>query len=134
MLGDKLGTATGKVLLRRALSSAPGGVRTESTQRGSGTLLGVEYQEMTTYESELRPDGTIFGHGQGVYTGKGGEIASWVGQGVGTMSKSGGVSFRGALYVYSTSPKWQRLNAVASVFEYELDANDNYKSELTEWK
>jgi len=134
MLGDKLGNATGKVVLRRALPSTPGGARTESTQRGTGLLLGIEYQEMSTYESELRPDGTVFGHGQGVYTGKGGEIASWVGQGVGTMSKTGSVSFRGALYLYSTSPKWQRLNAVASVFEYELDANDNYKAELTERK
>jgi len=89
---------------------------------------------MSTYESDLRPDGTIYGHGQGIYTGKGGEIATWVGQGVGIMSKGGGVSFRGAIYLYSTSEKWRRLNAVASVFEYEVDANDNYKGELTEWK
>jgi len=66
--------------------------------------------------------------------GTGGEMATWTGQGVGTLSKDGGVSFRGALYLYSTSPKWQRLNAVASVFEYEVDADDNYKGVLTEWK
>jgi hypothetical protein len=29
---------------------------------------------------------------------------------------------------------WQRLNAVASVFEYDVDADDNYKGTLTEWK
>jgi hypothetical protein len=134
MLGDKLGNATGKVILRRVLPSGSGSARTESSQRGTGTLLGVEYQEMTTYESELRPDGTLFGTGQGIYLGKGGEVATWTGQGVGTFSKDGGVSFRGALYLYSTSAKWQRLNAVASVFEYEVDAGDNYKATLTEWK
>jgi len=134
MLGDKLGNVTGKVVLRRVLSSGSGAARTESTQRGTGTLLGVEFQETTSYESELRPDGTVFGAGQGIYMGTGGEMATWTGQGVGTLSKDGGVSFRGALYLYSTSPKWQRLNAVASVFEYEVDADDNYKGVLTEWK
>lgn len=134
MLGEKLGNISGKLVLRRALPSAPGGARIESTQRGSGTILGVECQEMSTYESELRPDGTLLGQGQGIYTGKGGEIATWVGQGVGIMLKSGGLTFRGAIYLYSTSEKWRRLNAVASVFEYDLDANDNYKSEFSEWK
>jgi hypothetical protein len=134
MLGDTLATATGKVVLRRALPAPWGSARTETTQRGTGTLLGVEYQEMSSYESELRPDGTVFGTGQGLYMGAGGEMATWVGQGVGTLSKGGGASFRGAIYLYSTSTKWQRLNAVASVFEYEVDAGDNYKATLTEWK
>jgi hypothetical protein len=134
MLGDKLGNVTGKVVLRRVLSSGSSVARTESTQRGTGTLLGVEYQDMSTYESELRPDGTLLGTGQGIYMGKGGEVATWTGQGVGTASKGGGVSLRGAIYLYSTSAKWQRLNAVASVFEYEVDADDNYKGTLTEWK
>jgi hypothetical protein len=134
MIGDKLGDATGTVILRRVLPSGSIGVRTESTQRGNGTLLGVEYQERGTYESELRPDGTIFGNGQGIYMGSGGEMATWRGQGVGTFTKNGGVSFRGAIYVYSTSAKWQRLNSVAGVFEYEVDATDAYKATLYEWK
>ena len=134
MIGDRLGDVAGKIVLRRALPSGWGGPRIESTQRGSGTLLGVEYQDMSTYESEIRPDGTVFGTGQGLYMGTSGEVATWTGQGVGTLSKSGGVSFRGAIYLYSSSPKWQRLNAVASVFEYDVDAQDNYKGTLTEWK
>jgi hypothetical protein len=134
MLGDTLGNVTGKVVVRRVLSAGATGIRTESTQRGSGTLLGVDFQEMTTYESQLRPDGTLFGSGQGVYMGSGGEIATWQGHGVGTFTQNGGVSFRGALYLYSTSPKWQRLNAVAGLFEYEVDATDGYKGTLFEWK
>ncbi len=134
MVGDKLASATGKIVLRRVLPSSAGGARMESTQRGGGKLLGVEYQETSTYESELRPDGTLFGTGQGLYMGKGGELATWIGQGVGTLSKGGGVSFRGAIYLYSASPKWQRLNTVATMFEYEVDAKDNYKATLTEWK
>jgi hypothetical protein len=92
MIGDRLGDLTGTIVLRRVLPSGPGGLRTESTQRGSGTLLGVEFQDTSTYESEIRPDGTIFGTGQGLYMGKGGEVATWIGQGVATLSKSGSVS------------------------------------------
>ena len=44
MLGDKLGGETGKVILRKVLPSAPGVARTETTQRGAGTLLEIEYQ------------------------------------------------------------------------------------------
>jgi hypothetical protein len=134
MLGDKLGNEAGKVTLQRVVSSPAGTARTETTQRGTGTLLGVPYQVMTTYQSELRADGTIYGQGRGIYMGKGGEVASWTGSGVGTPSKSGGVSFRGAIYIYSTAPKWQRVNGVAGIFEYEVDADDNYKAELFEWK
>jgi hypothetical protein len=134
MLGDKLGQESGKVVVRRVIPSATGAIRMEVTQRGQGTLLGVEFQDTSTYESQLRSDGTLFGTGQGVYMGKGGEVATWTGQGVGVMSPGGGVSFRGALYLYSTSPKWQRLNTVASLFEYEVDADDTFKGVLTEWK
>ena len=57
----------------------PAGARREWKPRkaGTGTLLGVQYQETSTYESELRPDGTLFGTGQGVYMGAGGEMATW---------------------------------------------------------
>jgi hypothetical protein len=95
MIGDKLGNVTGKLVLRRVLPTGSGAPRTESTQRGTGTLLGVEFQESTTYESELRPDGTLFGTSQGIYMGREGEVATWIGQGVGTLSPGGGVTFRG---------------------------------------
>jgi len=134
MVGDKLGNVLGKVVLRRVLSAGPATTRTESTQQGAGTLLGVDFRETSTYESELRPDGTVFGSGQGIYMGSKGEMATWIGQGVGGFTKSGGVSFRGAIYLYSTSAKWKRLNSVASVFEYEVDADGNYKGTLLEWK
>ena len=134
MLGDKLGQVTGKVVLRRVLAAGPSGTKTESTQQGNGNLLGVDFREMSTYTSELRPDGTVFGSGQGIYMGTGGERATWNGSGVGTFTPNGGVSFRGAIYLYSTTPKWTRLNSVGSLFEYEVDAEGNYKGTLTEWK
>ena len=37
MIGEKLGDIGGKVIARRVLPSSPGGVKTESSQRGGGT-------------------------------------------------------------------------------------------------
>ena len=61
-------------------------------------------------------------------------MATWVGQGVGTMKKDGGGSYWGAVYYQSSSPKWSRLNSVAAIYEYEVDAEGNSRSQLWEWK
>lgn len=134
MQGDKVGEATGKVVLQRILPSEPWAPKMEINQRGAGTLLGVRIQETGTYESSLGPDGTVFGGGQGTYMGEGGEVATWTGHGVGTFTERGGVKFRGAVFVYSQSEAWSRLNSVACIFEYEVDADDNHSAQLWEWK
>jgi hypothetical protein len=82
----------------------------------------------------VRPDGTLFGEGQGIAMSDQGDVATWIGQGVGTVGKAGAVSFRGAVYYHSSSPKWMRLNSVAVIFEYEVDAEGNSRSTLWEWK
>jgi hypothetical protein len=66
--------------------------------------------------------------------GKSGELATWVGQGVGTIKKEGGVSYRGAVYYQTSTPAWTRLNSVASIFEYDLDTQGNSRLQLWEWK
>jgi hypothetical protein len=66
--------------------------------------------------------------------GRGGESATWVGQGVGTMNKDGSVSYRGALYFQTASPAWLRLNTVAGAFEFEVDTQGRTRSDVWEWK
>ena len=44
------------------------------------------------------------------------------------------VSWRGALYVQTASPKLARLNSVALVYEYEVDENGNAHGKAWEWK
>ena len=82
----------------------------------------------------MRPDGTLYGEGQGVIMGKKGHLATWVGQGVGMIKKDGAVSYRGALYYQTSSPGWARLNSVAGIFEYEVDVQGNTQAQLWEWK
>ena len=66
--------------------------------------------------------------------GAGGEMATWLGSGVGTMKKDGSASCRGAIYYQSASAPWLRLNGIASVFEYDVDAQGRTRSENWEWK
>jgi hypothetical protein len=134
MLGEKIGESTGKVTSQRVLPNPGGGPKMETSFQASGKLLGVDETETGTYWAVVRSDGTLFGEGQGVIMGKEGDMATWVGQGVGTIGKGGAVSYRGAIYYQSASPKWSRLNSVASVFEFEVDAQGNSRSQLWEWK
>jgi len=134
MQGDKIGESLGKVTARRVLPNPGGGPKMETSFEGTGKLLDVEESETGTYGSVVRPDGTLFGEGQGIIMGKGGELATWVGQGVGAIKQDGGVSYRGAVYYQTSAPAWARLNSVAGIFEYDVDAQGNSRSQLWEWK
>lgn len=134
MQGEKVGEESGKVTSQRVLPNPGGGPKMETSFQAHGTLLGVSTTDTSTYVSVMRPDGSAYGEGQGIVTGKDGEMATWVGQGVGTIKKDGSVSYRGAVYYQSSSAKWLRLNSVAVIFEYEVDAQGNNRSQLWEWK
>ena len=133
MLGEKLGGESGKVTSQRVLPNPGGGPKMETSFQAAGTILGVTATDIGTYWAVVRPDGTLYGEGQGIVMGKSGEAATWVGQGVGTMKK-GAVSYRGAIYYQTATPAWSRLNSVAAIFEFEVDAQGNSKSEIWEWK
>jgi len=134
MLGEKLGGESGKVTSQRVLPNPGGGPKMETSFQATGTILGVNETDTGTYSAVVRPDGTVYGEGQGVLMGKGGEVATWVGQGVGTIKKDGAVSYRGAVYYQTAAPAWSRLNSVAAIFEFEVDGQGNSKSEIWEWK
>ena len=133
MLGKQIGEETGKVTARRVLS-VDGGPKVEVSLQTTGKLLGVETRGTITYWASVRPDGSLYGEAQGLVAGKGGEQATFKAQGVGKLLDGGAVSYRGAQYYFSNSPKLSRLNTIAAVFEYEADADGNTKSKLWEWK
>ena len=134
MLGEKIGSEAGKVTSQRVLPNPGGGPKMETTFQATGTLVGVNHTTTGTYCAVVRGDGMLYGEGQAVVMGKAGEMATWVGQGVGTLKKDGSVSYRGALYYQSASPAWARLNSVAAIFEFEMDAQGNCRDESWEWK
>ena len=132
MLGEQIGEARGKRIVRRVLSSDP--VKVEVTFEDTGTLYGVNVNGFGTYISQLRSDGTIYGEGEGAYTTADGELVSWKGSGLGSIIAGGAVSYRGILYYRTTSQKLARLNKVTGVFEYEAAANGETQSKVWEWK
>ena len=64
MLGEQIGEETGKVIVRRVIS-VDGGTKVEVTVRATGKLLGVETRSDITYWAGIRPDGSLYGEGQG---------------------------------------------------------------------
>ena len=132
MLGELIEEGRGKRTARRVLSADP--PKVEVSFEGTGKLLGADVNEIGTYWSAVRPDGSLYGEGQGVYTTNDGDMITWRGAGVGKLGAGGAVSYRGALYFWTTSAKFARLNAVAGVFEYDVDPQGNTHSKAWEWK
>ena len=132
MLGDKIGEATGKRLVRRVLSVNP--PTAEISFEDSGKMFDVPVTGMGTYTSVIRADGSVFGSGQGLSMTDEGEAVTWTGTGVGHFGPGGSVSYRGMLFLQTTSKKLARLHNACAAFEYEVGANGSTKSTLWEWK
>src|SRR6266852_802260 len=134
MQGEKIGEESGKVTTQRVLPNPGGDPKMETSFLATGTILGTGHTTRGTYQAALRPNGSLFGEGQGIVMSKDGDMATWVGQGVGTIKKDGSVSYRGAIFYQTASAKWSRLNSVAAIFEYKIDAQGNSRSQIWEWK
>jgi hypothetical protein len=132
MLGELLGETTGKRVVRRVLSTEP--PKVEVSFEDSGKMLGVGTTGFGTYSAVVRSDGSILGEGEGVTTTQDGELITWKGSGLGKFGERGAISYRGILYYRTASEKLARLNTVAGIFEYEVDAQGATHTKIWEWK
>lgn len=132
MIGEQISDLKGKRIVRRVLSVDPPTV--EVTFEDAGTTLGVAVVGMGTYTSVVRPDGSIFGDGQGVTTTHEGESITWTGTGSGKFGPGGSVSYRGMLFFKTASQKLARLNNMCGAFEFEVDPAGNTSAKVWEWK
>lgn len=132
MLSEQIYTGQGKRTARRVLGTQPFTV--EVSFEDKGTLLGFEGANIGTYTSSPRADGTLAGEGHGVFATVDGEVLTWKGIGTGRLKPGGAVSYRGALTYNATSQRLSRLNAIAGVFEFEVDEAGNTTSRIWEWK
>jgi hypothetical protein len=134
MLGEKIGDESGKVTGQRVLSNPGGGPKMETSFKSMGVTLGMPMANTGTYTAVMRPDGTLYGEGQGIAMSPDSDAVTWVGHGIGMLKTGGAVSYRGALYYQTTSAKLARLNGVVGVFEYDVDAEGNTRGQIWEWK
>lgn len=132
MLGEQIGESKGKRIVRRVLSTNP--LRVEVSFEDGGKMLGAAYTGFGTYTSEARPDGSLYGEGEGLMMTADGEGITWKGSGAGKFGPGGSVSYRGILYYRTASQKLARLNNMCGAFEYEVDAAGNTTSKVWEWK
>jgi hypothetical protein len=132
MLGEQISETKGKTIVRRVLSTDP--PTAEVSFEDSGKILSVGTTGMGTYISVVRPDGSSYGHGQGLITTTDGEMISWEGSGLGKFVQGGALSYRGMLYFRTTSQTLARLNNMCGAFEYEVDASGSTISKVWEWK
>jgi hypothetical protein len=135
MLGEQIGEETGQITGMRVLPDEGAGPKVEVSFQASGTLLGAHVNNIGTYVSVTRPDGTLFGEGQGIAMTDDGEAAAWRGQGAGRFTGHGtAVAYRGAIYFQTSSQRLARLNGIAVVFEYESDESGKTTDKTYEWK
>lgn len=135
MLGENIGEEKGKITGIRVLSTEGRGHKIEASFQATGTLLGIEGTNTGTYYSIMTPSGNLRGEGQGVYMSKDGQTAMWNAMGLGKLTGKGmAANYRGLLLWQTNSPKFDRLNNVAVVFEYETDENGNVHDKIWEWK
>jgi hypothetical protein len=97
-------------------------------------LLGVDGMNIGTYTSGNEPDGSLYGEGQGVFATMDGDIVTRKGIGIGWLLAGGAVSYPGCLSYSTASAKLARLNSIAGVFEFDVDANGSTHSKIWEWK
>ena len=132
MLGEQIGETKGRRLVRRVISIDP--PTAEVSFEDTGQMLGIPTAGMGSYTSTIRPDGSVFGHGQGLSMTQDGEAITWTGTGVGKFGPGGSVSYRGMLFFQTASQKLARINNVCGAFEYEVDASGDTISKIWEWK
>ncbi|MFI8293592.1 hypothetical protein ACIGBL_31085 [Streptomyces sp. NPDC085614] len=134
MLGELLGEIQGETTGMRVLSTDGGHPVVEASFQATGTLLGAPVKDMGTYESLVRPDGTLFGEGQGVTMTQDGETITWHGSGVGRFNDSGGVDWRGALFYETAAASFARLVGVAALFEFDTEESGKVTGRIYEWR
>jgi hypothetical protein len=135
MLGEQIGEETGQITGTRVLPDEGAGPKVEVSFQSSGTIFGIHESDMGTYISVARPDGTLFGEGQGILMTDQGEVVTWRGQGVGRPTgHSMAATWRASIYGQTTSERLARINTIATVIELEVDESGKLSSTSWEWK
>ena len=134
MLGELLYEETGNTTGVRVLPPEGGAVNLEVSLQAAGRIQGVEHTSMWTYVSTTRADGSIFGEGRGVLTTADGDVLHLVAR---ASDQSGGpgspIHYRGAMHFQTSSEKFARLNGIAGVFEYNVNADGSSTGKIWEW-
>jgi len=129
MSGEKIGEGNGQRGMRKVLSTQPT-FKVEVSFEETTKLLGVDGMNMGTYTAITKPDGSLEGVGEGVFASLDGEFVTWRGMGVGRFVEAGAVHYSGVLSYSTTSTKLAKLNSIAAVFDFDVDATGKTRSKV----
>jgi hypothetical protein len=137
MLGEQFAELKGKITGQRILDTE--GPRIETSVSISGTMKGVQIQEMITFNGTPTIDkGVLHGVGKGVIMTVGStepEMIPYTGQGTGRVGSTGNVTWRGSVFfTKSSGDRLSFLNNMVGVFESEIDKDGNFYEKVWEWK
>ena len=133
MLGELIGETKGKISNRNVVSVE--GPTIETTVASSGTLKGVQVNEILTYVASPSSKGILHGIGKGVINTQDGEIATFTGEGIGRFDASGLLTWRGAIFFHTSSEgKLEFLNNKVGVFEAQVDSQGNFADKTLKWE
>ncbi len=131
LLGQLIGEFHGKSTTTRVLSDG----KIESTDQGTGKILGVDASSVWTGVLTPMPNGVVMGEGNGLITTMDGDTVLLKISGIGWSTGKGWKgTYRGVLYQITESQKLMSLNKVVSVYEYDADENGDFKIKFWEWK
>ena len=134
-LGDQILEESGQVTGIRVLSTDASGTNMETCLQLTGTIRGVAETTIWTYTTLTRPDGSIYGSGQGIMTTQDGDVIHLIGHGSGQTPAPGGtIRFRTMLHPHSASAKYADLNGIGLVGEYEVAPDGSAVNKCWEWK
>ena len=134
-LGDLILNESGQVTGVRVLSTDSSGTNLEISLQLSGTIRGVVETTLWTYTTLTRPDGSVYGTGQGVMTTQDGDVIHLIGHGSGRTPPPGETThFRTMLHPHSTSPKYADLNGIGLAGEYDVIPDGSAVNKCWEWK
>ena len=133
-LGDLVLDETGTITGIRVLSNDASGSKLEISLRTTGTVRGVAESTLWTYWQLVRPDGSMYGQGEGVMTTQDGDVIQLTGHGSGQSPAPGEVTkFRTMLHAHTASAKYADLNSIGLVGNYEVAADGNATNKCWEW-
>ena len=134
-LGDLLVEETGTVTGIRVLSNDASGSKVEISMRTTGTIRGVAESTLWTYSQLTRPDGSLYGEGEGVTTTQDGDVIQWKGSGSGQVAAPGDtINFFSAAFAHTESVKYADLNSIGLVCHYDVAADGSTVCKGWEWK
>jgi hypothetical protein len=135
VLGELVHESSGRIAGTRLLPTESGEVRIEVTAQGSGgRLLGQSVSTIATWRQALRQGGAHHGEGRVIFTTSDGEVAEWMGFGVGrSMGSPPAATFATCGSAQTTSRRLAHLNGIALVGECEIDEDGRWTWRLYEW-